>query len=518
MKIMIKYLIKPNNFTTDELVKLLVSISCDEEEKNIEFENGEYHIDVDELLQLNLYITNTVGDDEYSKDEIPHWNRAPIYLNHLKNITLNGNGARIVIHGNSSNVIIQNCENVTVKNLTITTENPQIQTLKVIKKGDFYVDYKCQGETGKNPWCAIHFPVDKPQFCQRIQSPLHKLFKVKKTSENTIRAYMFSAKKFNVGDEYYIYNPRRDFVGIFVENSKNITLENVHQHFNYSLAFVAQNTEDITLDNVDFTPEKDRKVCSLADFVQLCMCRGKITIKNSRFCGAGDDCMNVHGFHFKIVEKQENQIIIRFMHSQSHGFNAFNIDDEIAFISPQTLLEKGRARVINSKLLNEYDIQLTLDNAENVKTGEFVENVTACPDVDFINNKIEHIVTRGLLITTRGKVNIENNHFGSMGMSGILLSDDADNWFESGMCLDVTIKNNTFDYCGENGVLIKPENTEYQGAVHRNINIVGNTFKKCEKVCFDIKDSENIKIQNNVIENCLEKLKTQNVTNLEKNF
>ena len=29
-------------------------------------------------------------------------------------------------------------------------------------------------------------------------------------------------------------------------------------------------------------------------------------------------------------------------------------------------------------------------------------------------------------------------------MSGILLSDDASSWYESGMCKDVTISNNVF--------------------------------------------------------------------------
>ena len=44
--------------------------------------------------------------------------------------------------------------------------------------------------------------------------------------------------------------------------------------------------------------------------------------------------------------------------------------------------------------------------------GQVVEDVDACSGLRFANNRMTRIITRGLLITTRGKVNIENNDFG----------------------------------------------------------------------------------------------------------
>lgn len=67
-------------------------------------------------------------------------------------------------------------------------------------------------------------------------------------------------------------------------------------------------------------------------------------------------------------------------------------------------------------------------------------SVTACPDVDFVGNEVDRIIIRGLLITTRGKINIENNRFYSTTMSGVLLLDDADN---------VVLKNNIIVSCLE---------------------------------------------------------------------
>ena len=535
------YGVRPYIYCEEFLQSFLSSIPKDDEEKIITFEKGTYLIDATKLRKQKLYITNTVGDEEFSSDEIPHLNRAPFYFDGLKNVTVDGNGAKFVIHGKSTNAVIDNCENIKIQNLTITTNNPEMHELKVVGKGLFFVDYEIDKESeyvnekgkfyfighdykrsfkdhSRNAWWIAHFPKDKPHFCQRTYHPLRDAFRLKEIGKRKIRAYYPVTGNFKVGDKYYLYDVRRQYAGIFVQDSKNVTLENVKQHFNYSLAFVAQNTENITLTNLDFTPENDRVMCSVADFIQICMCRGELIVKDSKFSGAGDDCMNVHGFHFKIVDKNEDKIVVRFMHPQSHGYNVFEDGDEIEFIHPETLLPKGKATILDSIMLNEYDIELTLDKTDDAVVGEFIEDITACPQVEFVNNEIDRIITRGLLLTTRGRTNIENNRFYSTTMSGILLSDDADNWFESGMCLDMTIKNNVFDYCGENGVLIKPENKRHEGAVHKNINIEGNTFKKCEKVCFDIKSTENVVIKNNQIGECPKTLTTKDVEKIAKDF
>ena len=535
------YGVKSFEYCECELEKLLSSIPKDDEEKTIVFEKGTYLIDATKLGAQKLYITNTVGDEEFSKGETPHLNRAPLWFNSLKNVTIDGNGAKFVIYGKSTNIVIDSCENIKIQNMTIATDNPEMHELKVVNKGLFYVDYEIDdqseivNENGKfyfvghdykrnikdkarNAWWIAHFPKDKPHFCKRTYHPLRDSLKIKQLDKKKIRAYGITSSNFKIGDKYYLYDVRRQYAGIFVQDSKNVTLDNVKQTFNYSLAFVAQNTENITITNLDFSPEKGRVMCSVADFIQICMCRGKVVVKDSKFDGAGDDCMNVHGFHFEIVDKDKDKIVVIFKHPQSHGYNAFEKGDEIEFIHPDTLLPKGQASVLDSMMLSEYFIELTLDNTDDAVVGEFVENITACPQVEFVNNEIDRIITRGLLLTTRGKTIIENNQFYSTTMSGILLSDDADNWFESGMCLDMTIKNNVFDYCGENGILIKPENKHYEGAVHKNITIEGNTFKKCERACFEISSTDNVNLKNNIIGSCPEKLITNNVTNMKKDF
>ena len=111
---------------------------------------------------------------------------------------------------------------------------------------------------------------------------------------------------------------------------------------------------------------------------------------------------------------------------------------------------------------------------------------------------MNRIVTRGVLVTTRGKVLIENNKFLNTGMSGILISDDASSWFESGMVQDVTIRGNAFMNCEDNAILIKPENGKYMGPVHKNILIENNLFVLNNTHALNVSSTENVIMRNNV--------------------
>ncbi|MGN0443362.1 MAG: right-handed parallel beta-helix repeat-containing protein [Acutalibacteraceae bacterium] len=530
--------IKPNQEITQELSALLSHIITVDGEKIVIFEKGTYYIDSQKCEKHMLYITNTAGDDEFKNDETPHLNAVPFCFDGGCDLTFDGGDSVFVIDGKVTNVAIENCNNITLKNLEIRHAHPDMHELKVIGKSLFSVDfeidrdsqYEFQGgklyfygkdysvsadESALNAhWIGL-IRAKTPDKINRVQHPLFSAAKIHNLGNRKIRVRYPNTFRFKTGDRFYLFDVRRQFAGIFVNKSENVKLENIKQRFNYSLALVAQDSENITVENVCFAPEKGsvRKMASVADFIQLCMCRGKMIIKDSYFDGAGDDLLNVHGIHFRITDLRENKLTVRFMHPQSHGFNPLRVGDTIAYINPETLLQEGTAVIEDTKLLNEYEIGLTVSSTKNASVGKVIEDISACPDLNFVNNTATRIITRGLLITTRGKVNVEKNHFISTSMSGILLSDDAKSWYESGMCRDVTIKNNTFDYCGQTPILIKPENRKYTGAVHKNIKIIDNNFKKYSGICISAKDSEDIFIRGNQFRSG-KKIRTKNCKNV----
>jgi len=112
------------------------------------------------------------------------------------------------------------------------------------------------------------------------------------------------------------------------------------------------------------------------------------------------------------------------------------------------------------------------------------------------------------LISTPGKVIIENNIFESSG-SAILIPGDANGWYESGAVKDVTIRNNIFSdpcltsmyqFC-EGIISIDPEipKPDISKPFHRNIRIANNTFHPFDYPVLYAKSTEGLYFNNNTI-------------------
>jgi hypothetical protein len=173
------------------------------------------------------------------------------------------------------------------------------------------------------------------------------------------------------------------------------------------------------------------------------------------------------------------------------------------------LIPVGLAKLKSAKLINLREMEIEVVGAlpTNVKTGLCIENLSWTPEVIIRNSRFEKTNTRGLLITTRRKVLIENNTFYRTGMHAILIGNDASSWFESGAVNDVTIRNNTFEECGYNQfpgnyvIAVSPENHELVPGkyVHRNIRIEENIFKVYDDPILKARSTENLIFAGNSI-------------------
>ena len=515
--------ILPGEEITRKLNTLLSELAENDEEKTLVFEKGEYFLDSANAPEPVLYITNTMGDGEWKKDERPHLNRVGMYFKGIRSLTVEGNSSVFTVRGSLTNIAVCNCKDLCLKNFTLVTENPDMHSFRVIRRSAFAIDFELDGESryicdkGKYIFVGKDYSTpftekrataywigkisaDNADSIRRTTHPLRGAIRVKEIGERLFRATYAVKPRCAAGDEFYLFDVRRKYQGIFVEGSKNVRLEGVAQRFNYGLALVFQDTEDIFVINSEFAPAEGGalKMASVADFMQVCCCRGTVTVSGNRFCGAGDDCLNVHGIHFKVKKQEGDTLFISFMHPQTHGFCPFRAGDAVRFVSPATLLPLAEGVVRKATLAREYDIKLELYKAPAPKLeGSVAENASACPDLNFVGNSLDRIITRGLLVTTAGKVLIEDNDFRHTSMSAILVSDDARSWYESGFVRDVTIRNNRFYANRGYYVCVKPENRVYKGAVHSGITIENNLFSSPYSEGFYFKAASDITLKNN---------------------
>ncbi|HLO81911.1 MAG TPA: right-handed parallel beta-helix repeat-containing protein, partial [Chitinophagaceae bacterium] len=323
----------------------------------------------------------------------------------------------------------------------------------------------------------------------------------------------FGGLSLHSGNVLTIRDPYRDNCGAFISLSKNISLDHLKMHYMHGLGIVAQFSENLSYKNVRVAPPENsgRIISSFADCFHFSGCKGKILIDSCLSSGSHDDPINVHGTHLKITEMTEaGKIRVRFMHHQTYGFNAFFKADSIAFIDPQTLKPLAYAKLRNARLLNLREMELELDPSilKNIPMGTCIENISWTPEVVIKNSRFERTNTRGILVTTRRKVLIENNVFYKTGMHAILIANDASGWYESGAVSDVTIRNNIFEECGYNSapggyvISIAPENhKKFEGYyVHRNIRIENNVFKVSAPAILGARSVQGLIFRNNKVE------------------
>jgi polygalacturonase len=281
----------------------------------------------------------------------------------------------------------------------------------------------------------------------------------------------------------------RDHAGLFVADSRDVTVENVNLYHAAGLGLLAQFTENLTVRNFNAVPSPARRVVSgHDDGVQVSNCRGLVLVEGSRFHGLMDDPINVHGTSVRIVERPEpTRLVCRFMHGQSTGMTWGRAGDRIGFIEHQSMRTVGEGVLTTFRAIDRdtFEVRLERPAPAEVVPGNALENLTWSPDVTIRNNDFESNRARGLLVSTPGRVLIENNRFQSSG-SAILIAGDANAWYESGAVRDVTIRGNVFgEAClsspyqfGEGVISIDPEiprpNPVYP--FHRNIRIEDNEF------------------------------------------
>ena len=94
----------------------------------IRLQQGDYHIYRTSSSPYLYYISNTASAEE-NPDSTKH---IGIWLKDMKNITVDGGGARLVTHGEMTPFVIDGCENVTMKNFSLVAADPSVPEMTVV--------------------------------------------------------------------------------------------------------------------------------------------------------------------------------------------------------------------------------------------------------------------------------------------------------------------------------------------------------------------------------------------------
>lgn len=472
---------------------------------------------------------------ESNTDVIP-LRTCPILIENANGLTLNCCSSDFIFHGRMQPFTIDGSSNISIKNVNIDWDIPMTAQAQVLQVTNKYIDLQINafespyiiendklvfvGEGWKSQfWDAMEFEKDSKFIVPRTgdEGCLGEGFSNYKATEiakGIVRLNYAFKRKPAVGNYLVLRHSARDHAGTFIQNSRNIIIENMNLYQTAGLGILSQYSENLTFKNVNCVPNKakDRVLSGHDDGLHISNCKGKIIVDACSFAGLMDDPINVHGTSVQITEKMSsNKVKCKFMHEQSIGFTWAQPNDEIGFIENESMSTVATAQVTLFTVLSPTAFELTFSSniPDSITVGDALENLTWTPDVHISNSHFGSNRARGILMSTPGEVLIENNTFESSG-SAILIPGDANGWFESGAVKNVTIRNNTFtDQCltsmyqfCEGIISIDPEVPKMQAGrpFHRNITIEQNTFHAFDYPVLYAKSTEGLIFNNNTIE------------------
>ena len=495
----------------------------------LSFPRGRYDFWPQYAKEKDYYETNTY--DVFPK-------RLAILLEEINHFTLDGNGSEFIMHDRIQPLTVERCNHITLKNFSIDWDIPLTSQAEIISIGDEYIDLKIntlqypyiiENEklvfTGEGWKSAITLAMEfnpntgliEPQ--TGGQYALGKGWKEYKASSSVYGIVRMRRdggfKRYPaIGNVLVLRHSTRDHAGIFICNSSNVNLSGIQLHHAAGLGILAQYSENLSFKQVNAVPnaQKGRLFSGHDDGFHLMGCKGNISVDSCRWAGLMDDPINIHGTCVKIVDiLSTNKIKCRFMHEMSRGMIWGMTGDKIGFIENKSMETYATTTIKNLKIIdiNEFEIELPAPAPESLKIGDALENLTWTPDVDIRNSFFGSCRARGILVSTPGKVVIENNIFESSG-SAILIAGDANNYYESGGVKDVRIAGNEFRYpcmssyyefC-EAVITIKPTIPEpdINKPFHRNIRILNNKFNPFDYPIIYALSVDGLQFKNNTIE------------------
>jgi hypothetical protein len=473
----------------------------------IKLAKGRYDFYADSAWQAVYYMSNTNTINP---------RKLGILVKNKQQVVIDGQGSEFIFHGHMQPVTIDNSENITLRNFTIDWDKPLTAEARVVEATPQQV--LLQIDTAQFPFTVapngVTFAAEGWQAGWRVSGgswlieydtnhviPPHtgdfgcingdlKNVVYQLAGPGLLSMQGAFTKVPAVGNYLIMRHSTRDHAGIFLHHSRHISLHHINLYHTAGLGILSQYTENITIThvNIEPNPRKKRYLSSHDDGLHFMGCKGQITVDSCRFGGLMDDPINIHGTGVPVVQRvNDSTLLCRFAHHQSTGLKWGIAGDTIAFIQSGPMITESYSLLKKFVPLStdSFLLQLATPLPTHIGPGYSLENLGWTPHTTITNCMVGSCRARGFLISTPGKVVVENNVFETSG-SAILIAGDANYWFESGAVKDVTIRNNTFkapcnsspyQFC-EAVISIMPEipKPDSSKPFHRNITIESNRF------------------------------------------
>ena len=472
----------------------------------------EYHIHLEDAQVLH-------GLNGYG---LPEGLAAGVSLRGLENVTIDLQGARLIFHGRIAPFFLDNCKNITLKNLSIDYDRPFYSQATILEAANGrlrlqpdsefpcgYVDgvFSAIAPTWTKPLTRGHvlmLPFDTQTRAPAFQGwPILASFAKNDDDRNPPMPITWLEEQtlpdgtwewkgeipetWQAGQIVVFTHEKRDKNAIFAAYCQNTVVENVRLLACAAMGFVGFFCNDISLRRFDmYLDEKSRGLLSCnADSVHCFHCTGTILVEDCIFENMNDDAINVHGNYTRIDEiLPDGSLKCSCPGAVGGGMHWYKNGDRLAVHLGATAEVRGEATVASVDYPENDGFLLRLETVGGFacSAGDVLENM-AMPELIIRRCVTGKNRPRGFLISTAGKTLVEDCLFRNL-CCAIHFTSDMTYWFESCPVRDVTIRRCHFQDCNYGGgapIIASPQVplTENVRFVHSGITIEDNIFENC---------------------------------------
>ncbi len=419
----------------------------------------------------------------------------------IKGLTIDGQGAVILMVGKLSPFYFKDCDGIVVKNLTIDSAKPYFAQGKITAGTENSLEIEIDP--------AFPLPEGRKIEAMMDYDPVTRLplanmdifgtaiTRTERLDENHLKLEFRKMGNPKQRDHFAKWFPasvgklvlmRLEVHGHYAIDfvlCRNIVLEKVNIYAAPGMGIHAQECENITSRGVQvrIKPGSGRLMSTTIDCQYYTFCKGSIVIEDGYYEGMGDDGFNVTSKYRQVKKVEGENVFYAALPGPIGWCGSLPVPGEkLTFHRGSTDLSTSTGTwTVKSAVWDAVSKQFRIEVVEPMKSTIKVDDLwyseTYLPKVEIRRCTFRGMRARGILLSTRD-VLIENCKIEGSGYSGILLKGGLRHGYEGPPPSNVTIRSCTFEGSGGAAIYGYADGIKVPAGALNKIVIENNIFRE----------------------------------------
>lgn len=439
-----------------------------------------------------------------------HHRLTALHLRNKSGITLEGRGCVLRADGPVAPLWFENCRDLVVRDLVLDRKSSfnLHGVIRSVGEDAFIVGLDPAYNADWGAWAGELF-VNLPHWRGRVEVLLEwdaatgrpapggdnlggwdQHWTYEKSGPDEIMVHGPRRRTPAVGNRLMLRTHTRPAPALALSGCEQVGLEGLTLRAAGGMGIIAQRCRDVRVTRCSTVPGAagGGLYADLMDATHFANCAGTITVEDCTFTGQLDDGINIHGAYLPALRRLDaHSLLAERRHPQQAGAPVGGPGDRFALSDADSLTEywSGTCEEIDGR--NPYTARLRFREPlpSELPPGHALDNLSWHPAAVIRRNHFRHNRARGILLSSREPMLVEDNTFSVPG-TAIQAAGGLGMWCESGPVRSLIIRRNRFDSCatepswGSAVISIGPDDgavaTRRAKPYHAGIRIENNRF------------------------------------------